>query len=92
MHPTLTDNLWSLMRCCWDHDPSLRPKAPEVLQALTQSICERLIDQSLTAHERILLIKTIFSDNDLAKAIKDVSCDDAQTLINTTDKVSPRTI
>ena len=33
-HPTFTENLWTLMQRCWDHDPHLRPEVSEVLQVL----------------------------------------------------------
>ena len=33
-HPTFTENLWTLMQRCWDHDPHSRPEVSEVLQAL----------------------------------------------------------
>ena len=33
-HPTLTENLWTLMQRCWDHDPHSRPEVSEVLQVL----------------------------------------------------------
>ena len=31
-HPTFTESLWTLTQRCWDHDPHLRPEAPEILQ------------------------------------------------------------
>ena len=34
VHPALTDDLWTLMQRCWDHDPHLRPEVSEALQAL----------------------------------------------------------
>ena len=34
IYPTFTDNLWTLMQRCWDHDPHLRPEVSEVLQVL----------------------------------------------------------
>ena len=38
-HPTFTENLWTLMQRCWDHDPYLRPEASEALQVLlTRSV------------------------------------------------------
>ena len=33
-HPLFTEDLWTLMRRCWDDDPELRPKASEILQTL----------------------------------------------------------
>ena len=33
-HPALTENLWTLMQRCWDHDPYSRPEVSEVLQVL----------------------------------------------------------
>ena len=33
-HPTFTEDLWSLMQCCWDHDRNSRPTASEVLGTL----------------------------------------------------------
>ncbi|KAF9644226.1 kinase-like protein [Thelephora ganbajun] len=37
-HRAFTDNLWTLMQRCWDHDPSLRPQASEVLEILAMSV------------------------------------------------------
>jgi len=33
-HPTFTTELWTLMGRCWNQEPRLRPKAPEVLGVL----------------------------------------------------------
>jgi len=33
-HPAFTENLWTLMQCCWDDQPHLRPEASETLQVL----------------------------------------------------------
>ena len=33
-HPAFTDDLWTLMQHCWDHDPHLRPEVSEVLKVL----------------------------------------------------------
>ena len=33
-HPTFTENLWTLMQRCWDHDPHSRPEVSEALQVL----------------------------------------------------------
>ena len=33
-HPTFTENLWTLMQRCWDHNPYLRPEVSEVLEVL----------------------------------------------------------
>ena len=91
-HPTFTDNLWSLVKLCWDSDPDSRPEVPEVLQVLTLSVFERLINQLLATRERIRLITTIFSDNDQAKAVRRISCNNPQALIDVIDEVSPCTI
>ena len=32
-HPNFTDELWALMRWCWDQDPRLRPAILEALNA-----------------------------------------------------------
>ena len=34
MHPAFTDDLWTLMRRCWDGDPHSRPGVSEVLGVL----------------------------------------------------------
>jgi len=86
-HPALTDGLWALMRRCWDRDSGSRPEVPEVLKVIILSVCDRLINRSLAAHERIRLITTIFSDNDQVKAARHVSCNDTQALINVIDEV-----
>ena len=33
-HPAFTENLWTLMQRCWDHEPHLRPEVSEALQVL----------------------------------------------------------
>ena len=33
-HPTFTDDMWTLMQRCWDHDPHLRPEVSHILQIL----------------------------------------------------------
>ena len=33
-HPTLTENLWTLVQRCWDNDPHLRPEISEALRVL----------------------------------------------------------
>ena len=33
-HPTFTDDLWRLVRRCWDPAPHLRPRVSEVLRTL----------------------------------------------------------
>jgi anti-sigma factor ChrR (cupin superfamily) len=91
-HPTFTENLWTLMRRCWDHDPHLRPEVSEVLQLLTLSVCKRLISRTLATYERILLIATIFSDDNQVKVVGHVTGDDAQTIIDVIDEVGPCTI
>ncbi|KAF9642287.1 kinase-like protein [Thelephora ganbajun] len=85
-HPTFTEDLWTLMQRCWDHNSSLRPKAPEVLEVLTLSVCKRLTNQALITHERIHLITTIFSDRDLVRMVKHISGDYAQTFIDVIDR------
>jgi hypothetical protein len=36
-HPNLTDELWVLMKRCWNQDPHLRPEMSEVLETLRGS-------------------------------------------------------
>ena len=47
-YPTFTENLWTLILRCWDHDPHLRPEASEVLQALHPLSVSRSFRQSST--------------------------------------------
>ena len=44
-HPTFTENLWTLMQRCWDHDPHLRPEVSEVLQVLLTPSVSRPFQQ-----------------------------------------------
>ena len=34
-HPSCTDSLWTLIKCCWKQDPGSRPKILQVSQALS---------------------------------------------------------
>ena len=37
-HPSLTDELWELVKRCWNQDPHLRPEMSEVLKILSVSL------------------------------------------------------
>jgi hypothetical protein len=52
---------------------------------------ERLIDRTLSTHERISLIVSIFSDPNEVEVAGHLSGDDAQTFIDVIDEVSPHT-
>ena len=45
-HPTFTEDLWTLIQRCWDHDPYLRPGVSEVLQVLLTPSVSRLFRKS----------------------------------------------
>ena len=34
-HPSCTESLWVLIKCCWQQDPGSRPKILEVSQTLS---------------------------------------------------------
>ena len=36
-HPQLTNELWKLMKICWDHDPIRRPEISAVLKSFRSS-------------------------------------------------------
>jgi len=41
-NPTLTDEVWTLVSCCWDQEPRLRPGMRRVLQDLAPSLLQSL--------------------------------------------------
>jgi hypothetical protein len=86
-HRTFTDDLWSLMQRCWNHDKDLRPSASEVLGALEVLTCRRLASQTLTKPERICLINTLFSDHNWTKVVNHVYQDYAQDFLDVVDEV-----
>jgi len=45
-HGSLTDELWELMKSCWDQDPHRRPKMSEVLRILRGSSVSLLLWRS----------------------------------------------
>ena len=47
-HPTFTENLWTLMQHCWDHDPHLRPEVSEASQVLLTPLVSRSFQRSYT--------------------------------------------
>jgi len=48
-HPNFTDELWTLMKRCWNQDPYSRPEMSEVLETLRSSSVSFLSgDQPLT--------------------------------------------
>lgn len=81
-HPTLTEDLWTLMQRCWNHDPKLRPNASEALQAITLSLCKRLVNHTLTISDRTRLVTVVFSKPDQAKLARQVPSGAAQDLID----------
>ena len=88
-HPTFTADLWSLMQGCWSRDPHSRPTISKVItEVITLSIRNRLIGRASTTHERISPIATVFFDNGRSEAVKHLSKDDAQALIDVADEVS----
>ena len=52
---------------------------------------ERLIRDTLSVHERISLVTTIFSDRNQVEMAGNLYGDDAQTFIDMIDEVSART-
>ncbi|KAF9642058.1 hypothetical protein BDM02DRAFT_2731187 [Thelephora ganbajun] len=91
-HPTFTENLWTLVQRCWDHDPHLRPEASEVLTVLhapnNPQAWKQLISHTLSKDERISLIITIFSDSNEVEMPGNPSGNDAQAFVNVIDEVS----
>jgi len=53
---------------------------------------KRLIAHTPTTHERISLITTIFSDDNQAEMVRNLSGNDAQDFIDVVDEVSLRTL
>ena len=47
-YPTFTENLWTLMQRCWDHDPHLRPEVSEASQVLLTPLVSRSFQRSYT--------------------------------------------
>jgi serine/threonine protein kinase len=86
-HPTFTEDLWLLMRRCWDDDHNLRPQASEVLETLEVLTCRRLTSHTFTRPQRICLIKEIFLDYNWTKVIDHVYDDYAQDFLDAVDEV-----
>ena len=59
------------------------------MEVLTLSIRDRLIRRAPTTHERISPIVPVFSGNVQVKAIKHLSQNDTQILIDVVDEVIP---
>ena len=59
------------------------------MEVLALLICDRLIRRAPTTHERISPIVTVFLGNVQVEAIKHLSQDDAQILIDVVDEVIP---
>jgi len=53
---------------------------------------KRLISHTLTAHERMSVIATIFSDDTQVETVRQLSANDARTFIDRIDEVSPREV
>ena len=88
--PPFTLDLWTLTQHCWSHDPLSRPTISEVvMQVLTLSIRDRLIGRAPATHESISPIVTVFFGTGQVEAIKHLSQDDAQILIDVVDEVIP---
>ena len=87
-HPAFTDELWSLMKCCWKVTPNLRPTSSEVLGALEVLTCRRLAGHHLTRPQHISLINAVFSDHNWSKVINHVEDDCTQDFLNVVDEVN----
>ncbi|KAF9645424.1 kinase-like protein [Thelephora ganbajun] len=89
-HPAFTENLWSLMRRCWDQDPRSRPKVSEALKILLSPNIppwKRLITQAPPTNECISLITAIFSDRGQVEVVKNLTGNDVRIFIDVIDKV-----
>ena len=51
INPTLTDDVWTLVRRCWDQEPQLRPGMRRVLQDLASSLLQSLHQSSKSSPE-----------------------------------------
>lgn len=88
--PSFTQDLWTLTRRCWDHEPLSRPTISEVvMEVLALSIHKRLISRAPATHEGISPIVTVFLGNGQIEAIEHLSQDDTQILIDVVDEVIP---
>ena len=88
-HPDFTEDLWMLMQRCWNQDPKMRPNASEVLQAITLSLCKRLVNRTLPTQDRARMITVVFSKQDQAKMARQVPREEVQNLIDVIYGVSP---
>ena len=87
---SFTLDLWTLTQHCWSNDPLSRPTISEVVtEVLALSIRDRLIRRAPTTHERISPIVPVFSGNVQVEAIKHLSQNDTQILIDVVDEVIP---
>jgi hypothetical protein len=87
-HSTFTEELWSLMQRCWNHDKDLRPSASEVLGELEVLTCRRLAGAALTNPGRVCLINAAFSDHNWSKVINNVCNEFAQGFLDAVDEAS----
>ena len=91
-HPTFTEDLWALVRRCWDQDPRLRPEVPEVLNVLrslsgSHPFLQQLrrLDSSLSGfHDQ--LTKVLYGE-DYQQHAPNLQSDDLVWLIDYLDKV-----
>ena len=53
-HPAFTEDLWALVKCCWDQSPHLRPEVQDVLKVFQASSASRLFLQQLRLLDKSL--------------------------------------
>jgi len=51
VNPSLTDDVWALVRRCWDQEPQLRPGMRSVLQDLASSLLRSLYQSPKSSPE-----------------------------------------
>ena len=56
VHPILTEELWTLMKQCWDHNPDLRPRVSDVLQSLLNLSVPHSFRRSYTRQSHYFLV------------------------------------
>lgn len=85
--PTLTDDMWELMRTCWDQEPQSRPGMGKVLQDLASGLLRSLHQFTESPPEFQVALSQFYDSTERKGCINRLRGDELKEFVNLLDNV-----
>ena len=84
---TLPDDVWGLMRKCWDQRPSARPEMGEVLRGLAPSLFRSLLPPFEASPEFQVALNQFYDGTEYKRCINQLRNAELEKFVNLLDTV-----